>query len=248
MFSLCIPTMDRYDTFLSKNLPRYLSNPLIGEIIITDENGRDADKIVQNHNSPKLKVYKNECRHGPFVNKLKAMSLAQHEWIAIIDSDNFADDDYFVRAQDYLSSIEPTEWTILAPSFARPNFDFRHLEGKILNKVSAVQLWNDFKTEQRNNFHVLMNTGNYIIRRNLIQNINLDREHDNIMMSPSCDVIFFNTLLFEQFDLEIHVVPGMYYNHVVHPGSIYTLTHQMYANFNAYVHQRFHDTLSKALM
>ena len=43
MFSLCIATMDRYDTFLSKNLPKYLANDLISEIIITDENGNDAE-------------------------------------------------------------------------------------------------------------------------------------------------------------------------------------------------------------
>ena len=45
-FTLCIPTMDRYDNFLSKNLPLYVDNPLINEIIITDENGNDVDKIL----------------------------------------------------------------------------------------------------------------------------------------------------------------------------------------------------------
>ena len=45
MFTLCIPTIDRFDNFLSKYLPHYLNNPLIKEIIITDENGNDAKKI-----------------------------------------------------------------------------------------------------------------------------------------------------------------------------------------------------------
>ena len=39
MFSLCIPTMDRFDKFLSRYLPKYLANEYINEIIITDENG-----------------------------------------------------------------------------------------------------------------------------------------------------------------------------------------------------------------
>ena len=47
-FSLCIPTMDRYDKFLSINLPKYINNLFIDEIIISDENGNDIKKIKQN--------------------------------------------------------------------------------------------------------------------------------------------------------------------------------------------------------
>ena len=45
MFSLCIPTINRYDNFLSKYLPLYINNTLIDEIVISDENGNDAKKI-----------------------------------------------------------------------------------------------------------------------------------------------------------------------------------------------------------
>ena len=37
MFSLCIPTIDRFDDFLSRYLVQYLENEYINEIIITDE-------------------------------------------------------------------------------------------------------------------------------------------------------------------------------------------------------------------
>ena len=46
MFTLCIPTLNRFDDFLSKYLPKYLENNLINEIIITDENGDDVNKII----------------------------------------------------------------------------------------------------------------------------------------------------------------------------------------------------------
>lgn len=46
MFSVCIPTMNRYDNYLSKFLPLYLKNNLIDEIIISDENGNDYNKIM----------------------------------------------------------------------------------------------------------------------------------------------------------------------------------------------------------
>ena len=66
--TLCIPTMDRWD-FLKINLPQYLANPYISEIIISDENGRDAEKIRATFNDPKIRVSVNETRLGPFLNK-----------------------------------------------------------------------------------------------------------------------------------------------------------------------------------
>ena len=101
MFSLCIPTMERFDTFLKVNLLKYLDDKNIDEIIICDETGNDIDKINNFFpNNQKLRLFKNETRLGPFANKLKACSLAKNEWIALIDSDNFADTDYFQRQRN----------------------------------------------------------------------------------------------------------------------------------------------------
>lgn len=44
MFSLCIPTMNRFDSYLKNNLEKYLQNNLIDEIVISDENGNDIKK------------------------------------------------------------------------------------------------------------------------------------------------------------------------------------------------------------
>ena len=73
----------------------------------------------------------------------------------------------------------------------------------------------------------------------LIDNINLDNEKDNIKMSSACDVIYFNTLLFEKLDLNMHVAPLLEYDHRVHSGSIYTQTCNHYAQFNRNVHNRY---------
>jgi len=43
MFSLCIPTMDRFDNFLSRYLPKYLANEYVSEVIITDENTKISE-------------------------------------------------------------------------------------------------------------------------------------------------------------------------------------------------------------
>ena len=102
MISLCITTMDRYDSFLSDNLPKYISNPYINEIIINDENGNDFEMIKKNFSNEKLKVYKNESILGPFLNKIDVLKKAKNKWICLMDSDNFADIEYFRVVTEFL--------------------------------------------------------------------------------------------------------------------------------------------------
>ena len=250
MFSLCIPTLDRFDTFLSRYLVKYLANEHIHEIIITDENGNDIDKINKTFpNNSKLVLIKNDSRLGPFLNKIKACSLAKNEWIVLMDSDNFADEDYFIRAKTYLETlIENNEVNlqniILAPSKARPNFDLSHLSGFVYKKGNFLKnqhLENQTKQSHNAPSTLLMNTGNYVINKFLIDNLNLQNETDNIPKSSACDVIYFNTLLFEQFDVNMHVVKYMEYDHVVHDGSIYLQTCANYTEFNNSVHVRYNN-------
>lgn len=249
MFSLCIPTMDRYDTFLKKYIPLYLQNDLISEIIISDENGNDIIKINQTFpNNDKLKLFKNESRLGPFLNKLKACSKAANEWIVLIDSDNFADNRYFQIAKQYINKHigENEKNIILAPAKALPNFNYSHLANMIFkrgnfneNKLREKQIINHTFTQSE----VLMNTGNYVLNKYLINNLNLNTETPHIPLSSACDVIYLNTLLFEQLNLNMHIVENLEYSHVVHDGSIYVQTHQNFRQFNEYVHQRYRSLI-----
>jgi hypothetical protein len=234
MFSLCIPTMDRFDIFLSRYLVKYLENEYINEIIITDENGNDIKKIKNMFgDNNKLILIKNEKHLGPFLNKLKACSFAKNEWIVLMDSDNFAYKDYFIVAKKYIEEkIGEQKNIILAPCKARPNFDYSHLSGFIYKKGSF---------NQNNNNTTLMNTGNYVINKYLINNLNLQNELNNVSKSSACDVIYFNTLLFEQLDLNMHVVPNLEYDHIVHNESIYIQTCNKYIEFNKLVINRYNN-------
>lgn len=238
MFSLSIPTMDRYNTFLSIYLPKYLQNELIHEIIISDENGNDIKKIQSSSfkDNSKLKLFTNTNVLGPFLNKRNACSKASKEWIVLMDSDNFADTDFFINAKNYIeNNIKENEKNIiLAPSFAKPNFNYKNMSGLVYNK-SNLRKYNFQNTE------CCMNTGNYVINKYLIDKVDINNETENINKSSACDVIYFNTLLFEQLDLNMHIVPNLEYTHVVHSGSIYTLTCNNYKNFNNYVHMRYRN-------
>ena len=118
---------------------------------------------------------------------------------------------------------------ILAPYKANPNFNYSNVSGIIYKKNSIEK------------HPLLMNTGNYVLNSYLIQNLNLQHETENIQKSSACDVIYFNTLLFEQLDLHMHVVENLEYEHVVHNGSIYLQTHTIFKNFNKEVHSRYYN-------
>lgn len=234
MFSLCIPTMNRFDDFLKHNIPKYLENKLIDEIIIVDENGKDYEKCKSIYESnSKIKLFKNDTQLGPFLNKLKCCHLAKNDWIALIDSDNFANQTYFDNVMEYINTNTLNDETIISPGFAKPNFNYTTITPKVINKQTIKHVNN------KQLLQVLMNTGNYVIHRKLMNNINIEKETENIKKSSSCDVIYFNTLLFEQFDLTFHILPHLEYEHVVHNKSIYLETHRQFKDFNVSIHERF---------
>ena len=76
-----------------------------------------------------------------------------------------------------------------------------------------------------------------------IADLNLQGENDNIYKSSACDVIYFNTLLFEKLELNMHVVQNLEYDHVVHSGSIYTQTCNKHPDFNSSVHKRYNNLI-----
>jgi hypothetical protein len=244
-FTLCIPTMNRYDTFLKNNLSKYINYPLINEIIITDETGDDIDKIKRDFNSEKLVLIKNENRLGPFLNKIKACKLATNEWIALIDSDNFVDENFFTISNNYINKLIQNEKNIiLSPSKAKPNFDFTHLSNFIFTKNNFQENLELEKTTINNyNYpaYALFNNGNYIINKYLMENLNLDEELENIKKTSACDVIYMNLLFMEQLDLNFHVVQNLEYEHVVHQGSIYLETYNNNIDFINSVKEKFYS-------
>ena len=240
MFSLCIPTINRFDSFLIKYIPEYLKNNLIDEIIITDETGEDARKIREHFPYSKIKVFENETKLGPFLNKLKACKLAARQWIALIDSDNFADEVYFETAKQFIESRYLPAASILAPSWAKPNFNYSNLSGFLFTKS---RLYKNATFAHTDNL-TLMNTGNYILNKYVIDTINIENESHNIPLSSACDVVYFNTLLFEQMDLNMWVVPNLHYTHVVHDGSVYIQTHKQLDQFNNQVYERYRKLVS----
>lgn len=220
--SLCIPTFNRWD-FLEKTLPEYISNPYIQEIIISDENGADIEKIKARFSDSKLKLFSNTSRLGAFLNKEKAVSYATNPWVCLIDSDNFAEKSYFEAWYKYIEANPIQSNIIYAPSFTIPQknhsgFDYRHLMDETITLEKA------FGILGKRNGEAMMNTGNYIINKEMYMRANgTDKFNDYIPKCLAVDVLFKNYLML-RLGARIQLVPNMSYNHIVHSGSYYIQT------------------------
>ena len=219
--SLCIPTYNRFDTFLSNHLKLYLENPYIDEVVISDETGEDSRKIASHFpNVAKLKVHVNETILGAFANKNRVVSLASNDWVCLMDSDNYAPPSYFEAWIDYIQSHQLSMKYIYAPSYTIPQpnhsgFDYTQYQGLQLDGSSIRHL---------DSVSVLLNTGNYIVHKeNYLASNRFLTQYQTIDMDVQ-DVIFKALLLFLNHSI-FAVVPKMAYAHIVHGDSLF-LKHQ----------------------
>lgn len=209
--SVCIPTMRRF-SFLKESIPKYIANPHVTELIITDETGEDYDAITTTFSDPKLRVYKNERRLGSVENKQRAASYATSDFIAIIDSDNFADLQYFEAFKRYISTHEVTDRSVFLPYAAKPNFYYTQFIGKTLNKLTIRQYWPDIET--------CLNTMNMIISREFLAKFNImDDKPMCDQTSGSYDALYFSLYALFHMNATLIVVPDMEYEHRIHDGS-----------------------------
>lgn len=239
-FSLCIPTMDRWK-FLEESLPKYLINPYIKEIVLVDENGADYEQITRVYaNEPKIRAYRNEHRLGPFLNKLECMKRATCDWMVMIDSDNFADIDYFETLMKVFDDSNPHR--IYMPSKAVPNFDYTAFAGMNLTFKTIGSL-----IRENNDLHLTacFNTGNYVLSKLAFQTLLQYATDELSQTSFCCDVIYANTLLLSN-GFDFLVVPDQHYSHVVHEGSVYFEYVGRSRHISEFVHSLFTHLALKA--
>jgi Methyltransferase domain/Glycosyl transferase family 2 len=232
--SLCIPTMNRWD-FLKINIPKYLDNPYIAEIIICDENGHDAAHIRHFFNDPKICTVVNEQQLGPFLNKRKVVSLAKQPFVCLMDSDNFASVSYFHAWAKYLDGKAPDERTIYSPvrtipQANHPGFDFTILRGAKITPKNFKHFWRATGPECA---ETLYNVGNYIVSKKLFDTTRTIPELRYFETQKGPDVMFQNYMMWATNNMTMVIVPHMEYQHIVHEGSYYT-THKETMNIDFY--------------
>lgn len=211
-FSLAIPTMRRFENYLKENIPKYLENKFINEIVICDETGEDYDSIKKEYGDhPKIKLYKNDYKLGGFRNKIKVMSLCSSKYIALIDSDNYVGEDYFQEAINFgLNS-----YSVLLPCNSDGRNSFKPLS--FFNYIDHDNWINVLKTH---GFFPRMNDGNGIYPKKyseLLKILVLDIE------PHACDAFVINQIAVSM-GFKLYFVPNMGYKHPTSDDSYWITT------------------------
>ena len=210
-FSLVITTYNNYDTFLKNTLPKYLNNPYIFEIIISDDCSDDYDKINNDYSSvSKIKLIKQPHNLGALKNKITACTYATLEWICLIDSDNYCGPDYFEALIHYWKNNSRETNIIYSPVHALPVFNFTKYIGTIFDKT----YWKDIDA-------CLINIGNNVFHKSAVDYLIPILKQD--IEAYAVDVKYINYILFKN-NLSLIVIPNMQYLHTMHDNSLYMRT------------------------
>jgi glycosyltransferase involved in cell wall biosynthesis len=224
--SLCIPTYNRWN-FLKNNLPKYLENPFLDEIVITDETGEDIKLIQEHFQNPKLKLFVNEKRLHAFLNKREAVLKASNDWICLIDSDNFAPIEYFEAWKNYVEQNGFILNAIYSPSKTIPQekhsgFDYREFINQNISFFKAQELYKTTKYGPS-----LFNTGNFILHKSMYTNYQPTIEDiQTTLHCPALECLYQNYLFFTKCNAIMIVVKDMEYHHIVHDESLYLTTYK----------------------
>jgi hypothetical protein len=238
LLTLAITSFNRGEMLIA-SLPGHLAQPLVGEVVIAvDANTNDANVLREWLASPtsglskamanKVRVFPTSFKHGALRNKVRAIQLASHDWVALIDSDNIVGNDYFSALSAYWlvhygSAAPPPTGTSAASHVFCPET----LRGTSIDytsfrrEVGAVDIstWQAAHTHPHG--HSFMNTGNYVLHKSVLRAWEPLAAED---IEPfGMDVLVMNKRLVEM-GYSLHTVEGMAYKHVVHTANLWTLT------------------------
>lgn len=209
MLSLCITTYNRYE-LLKESYAQVIDDPSISEIIIVDDcsTERGIKEKVNSLAGGKVKVFHQAQNRGMSRNKADAISYASNEWCIIFDSDNIIGKDYLDAFFKMLNGGQPLDDIIYCPDFARPDFNYSSLSGKLFTaKMIKHQIGND------DSLNMAMNTCNYIVNKSMYVKV---YKHNKVHIAS--DTIWFNYNWMQGGGF-FYFVPGMQYAHRVHKGS-----------------------------
>ena len=218
MLTVAIPTMDRWQKFLKKQLPVYLDHPGIDCVLVSDENGHDIESICEEgyDTSYKLRLYQNDSVLGVYGNKRQCLLKAPTEYVAILDSDNYFAPSYFDHVLECIKRGE--EKTIYCAGVNERLFETgftenrtKHFSGMRINRDN----WNQVLETPGWNF--LLNDGNAVWPKSFASKMP-DLPEERVVGTDS--ILAMRQAI--QAGYTLSVEPGLHYIHTVHDGSHWT--------------------------
>lgn len=205
---ISIPTHNRVEWTL-RSFERVLHDDRIGEVVLSDDcsNVMEYAQLLDCiEGMGKVSAYRNNLNLDCYRNKKRAIELSNKEWVILADSDNVFDIDYLDRIFE-IDQWEPD--TIYAPIFARPHFHYGHFSGLTITKENISEYLD------RLLFMTALNTANYFVHKETYLNC-----WDGSIDPITADTIFHNYNHLKAGG-KIKFVPGLEYEHTVHPLSHY---------------------------
>lgn len=206
--SACFTNFNRTE-LLFEAIEPFLNDDRINEIVISDDCStlEIYNTVVWKYNGiDKVKIFRNDENQDCYRNKRMSVKLATSEWVLILDSDNI----FSAAFIDALFAVKPWDYsTAYAPEFARPHFDFTALSGQLLCADNIAQFVNVGSCT------TMLNAMNYFVNREEFL-----RLWDGSIDPVTSDSLYHNYKWLKGGN-NIFVVPGLQYNHRVHPGSHY---------------------------
>ena len=205
--SIIIPTWERVDMTL-RSFSKVYDDERIYKIIIVDDCSSDGvynELVNRTKDLNKINLYRNDVNLDANKNKMKSVSLSPTDYCILLDSDNEID-------IEYIDKIYEQTWaedTILQPTFAKPLFDFRILNGLIVNKQNIME------HIDKHHFDTSLNGGNYFFNKEKYLSV-----WDDSINPYAYDVIYQNYNWLKA-GYNIQYVEGLEYTHNVHDGSYY---------------------------
>lgn len=217
--TLAVTTYNRYD-FLLKCFADVVDDERINEIVIVDDHSDldIFDKIVRTYaDEPKVYIYRNAKNLGVYKNKYQSVKHSCNDWVIVFDSDNVIKKDYIDKLYErkvWLDTI------VYCPDFAKPQFDYRNFGGVEIFKNNAAKF---FASKQ---FDCLINTMNCFVNREKFLDV-----YDPDTEPFAADSAYFNYRWLMKGNSML-IIPGLEYEHTVHPGSHYVQTSAVSNSFH----------------
>lgn len=222
--TVAVPTMDRWDKFLSKTLPTYLNAPQVTEVLICDENGHDAAAIQASKwaGHPKLRLHINSKRLGIYHNKRQCIELAKSKWVAVLDSDNIFNEEYFLQLEEILGKDDGQSKHFYASSNAifineetgEVTKPIEHFSGYEISKDT----WNRIFGVPRWNF--LLNDGNWVVPKSVVDCLPTTVEDKDILAADAIYMVH----KFIKAGYIFNLRSELSYYHIVHDQSTWKAT------------------------
>ncbi len=222
--TVAIPTMDRWEKFLSKTLPTYLAVPQVAEVLICDENGHDIEAILKSEwaTHPKLTLHQNSKRLGIYHNKRQCIELAKNKWVAVLDSDNIFNEEYFYEVEEIFKKEGPKPNHFIACADAIFINEETGEVSKPIEQFGGYEIskenWNQIFGKPRWNF--LLNDGNWIVPKSVLQYLPTDVEDKDILAADAIYMVHKFVKAGYIFDVR----EELKYFHIVHDKSTWKAT------------------------